>query len=116
MHVEVTKLRRQGVKIPERERDAPEVGFIRISYWHLKNEQEDRLIRSVALRPVDNDVSAKKADMDDCHLKELRGEWMLFVGIEYDHRNRQRHKQAWLVRLLTNEERSAIRQATLTQR
>jgi len=111
MHVEVTKMRHQGVKLLESHRAQPMIGFARVSYWRLKNGREDRLVRSITLRAVDDDVAASIAEMNDAELKELRGDYMLFIGEEMA--GNVKHKQSWLVRPLTDGEKKSIKRREL---
>lgn len=109
MNVEVTKLRRNGSKVTPENREPPLLGFVRISYWHLRSGREDRLVRAITLRAVDNDTAAPLASMNDCYLKELRAGYMLFVGDEMVPPDNFR--QSWLVRPLSDAEKLAIQRA-----
>ena len=104
-------MRRRGVKLKEGERDKPLIGFVRVNYWHLKNGRDDRLVRAIALRSVDDDTSSPMAGMNEAECKELRGDYMLWVGEELVHPDR--YPQAWLVRPLTDGEKKSIRRRAL---
>ena len=82
MHVEVTKMRRAGVKLNDGERNTPQIGFVRVYYWRLVNGREERLVRAISLTSVESDTASHMADMNEVELKELRGDHMLFVGQE----------------------------------
>ena len=111
MHVEVTKMRRNGVKLQEADMDRPLIGFVRVDYWHLKNGSEDRLVRAIALRSVEDDTSSPMATMNEADCKELRGDYMLWIGEELVPPDR--FPQAWLVRPLTDGEKKQLQRRAL---
>ena len=95
----MVKLRARGVKLPEAVVKAAEPihGFMELKYWHLRNQLENRLVRSLVLKYHPQAVSPPLAELADAQQTQLRGDEMVYVGREIF--EGEHFAQAWYVRL-----------------
>jgi hypothetical protein len=97
MKVSVVRLRKDGEKVARDQLEQPVVGWLRVERWWLKNQFEDRHVRTANLLGGPNHGAMPILPaLNDCELTRVDAAGFLLTGREpSEHLQQQGHRQTW---------------------